>query len=218
VDLAAHTGFDRGDPRQSRGDSITHVENALGSVRGDSIFGDGDENLLIGDRGDDTLRGRGGDDALDGSEGSDRIFGGAGTGDFTYYIFGSKVRADLQTGTAREGRDLDRLSGTEILAGSPQPDLLLGSTRDDFIIGQEGSDRIRGRAGDDVLTGETLLGADDSIDHLDGGRGRDSCLARERRRCESKALPADLRAKVRQARIQAILAGRLKKGAHRRNF
>jgi Ca2+-binding RTX toxin-like protein len=218
VDLAAHTAFDRGDPRQSRGDSISHVENVLGSVRGDTIFGDGGANLLIGDFGDDTLRGRGGDDALDGSEGSDRIFGGPGTGDFTYYIFGSKVRADLQAGTAREGNDLDRLSGTEILAGSPQPDVLLGSSRSDYIIGQQGSDQIRGRGGDDVLTGETLLGPDDSIDHLDGGLGHDSCLAPERRRCESKRLPADLRAKARQARIQAGRAGRLKKGAHRRRF
>ncbi|MGE5199524.1 MAG: hypothetical protein ACM3H9_07770 [Rhodospirillaceae bacterium] len=218
VDLAAHTGFDRGDPRQSRGDSLDHVENVLGSVRGDTIFGDDGANLLIGDFGNDTLRGRGGDDALDGSEGSDRIFGGGGTGDFAYYIFGSKVHADLQKGLAREGRDLDRLSGTEILAGSPQSDLLLGSSRNDFIIGQQGGDRIRGRAGNDVLNGETLHGPDDSIDHSNGGPGRDSCLAPKRRRCESKRLPADLRAKVRQARIQASLASRLKKGAHRRNF
>ena len=218
VDLAAHTGRDLADPHQRRGDSLTHVENVLGSLGSDVIAGDRGPNLLVGDHGKDTLRGRGGDDALDGSEGSDRIFGGAGTGDFGYYIFGSKVRADLQSGTAREGGDLDRLGGIEILAGSPQSDLLRGSARNDFIIGQQGGDKLRGRAGDDVLTGETLAGPDDSIDHLNGGPGRDSCLAPKRRRCESRRLPADLRAQVRQARIQASLESRLKKGAHRRNF
>jgi Ca2+-binding RTX toxin-like protein len=218
VDLAAHTARDRGDPRQARGDSITHTENVLGSVRGDTIAGDGRPNLLVGDRGPDTLRGDDDDDALDGSEGSDRIFGGSGDGDFAYYMFGSKVTADLKRGTAREGRDLDRLASIEILAGSAHSDVLRGSPRADFLIGQEGADRVGGREGDDVLTGETLFGRDDSIDHLDGGAGHDSCLAPERRRCESKGLPPELRAEVRQARIQARLAPRLKKGAHRRNF
>ena len=59
-------------------ETITGVENVLGSAQGDRITGDEGANALSGAAGNDTLAGGAGDDELDGGIGNDRLDGGTG--------------------------------------------------------------------------------------------------------------------------------------------
>lgn len=59
-------------------DTLTGVENVIGSTFDDLLWGDDGPNRLAGGPGDDTLTGRGGDDELIGGDGSDVADGGAG--------------------------------------------------------------------------------------------------------------------------------------------
>lgn len=60
-------------------DTLTGVEDAVGSSFADEITGNGLGNGLEGGNGDDTLRGLGGDDVLIGNGGADDLVGGPGT-------------------------------------------------------------------------------------------------------------------------------------------
>ncbi|UOA27117.1 DUF4214 domain-containing protein [Pseudosulfitobacter sp. DSM 107133] len=59
-------------------DTLVSIENLIGGVGDDSLFGDSIGNLLSGNKGNDLLEGRGGDDLLIGAEGDDTLRGGAG--------------------------------------------------------------------------------------------------------------------------------------------
>ncbi|MCD1619550.1 hypothetical protein ACFSDD_08285 [Salipiger marinus] len=59
-------------------DSLSGIEDVLGTGQDDELAGGAGSNMLIGGAGDDTLSGRGGDDMLDGGAGDDALFGGAG--------------------------------------------------------------------------------------------------------------------------------------------
>ncbi|PHS78920.1 MAG: type I secretion protein [Rhodospirillaceae bacterium] len=68
-------------------DTITGVENVLGSAFGDKLYGDhrandlsgaGGDDRLYGRKGDDELYGGAGHDFLDGGSGNDQLFGGVG--------------------------------------------------------------------------------------------------------------------------------------------
>ena len=64
------------------GDNIgASVEGISGGTAGDTLTGNGVDNLLDGNSGSDTLSGGGGDDDLRGSLGVDNLFGGAGGDD-----------------------------------------------------------------------------------------------------------------------------------------
>ncbi len=70
VDLQAQTATNNGGSNVGS-DTLTDVEDVVGTAQGDSLAGDGDANLLQGLGGDDTLTGRGGADRLEGSSGTD---------------------------------------------------------------------------------------------------------------------------------------------------
>ena len=72
ADLQAGTVTGQGD------DTLTAVENVIGSEFADSLSGDSGANHLRGERGDDVLLGLGGDDVLWGGIGDDTIEGGTG--------------------------------------------------------------------------------------------------------------------------------------------
>jgi Ca2+-binding RTX toxin-like protein len=77
-------------------DTLTTIENLLGSSQNDILVGDEAENILTGGLGDDILTGGGGDDSLAGGEGSDSLVGGTG-GDT--YLFEEDWGADTITET-----------------------------------------------------------------------------------------------------------------------
>ena len=67
-----------GSSGDAEGDTLTGIENVLGSDQGDILTGNGGANALSGFAGADTLHGGGGDDVLDGGAGDDTLDGGAG--------------------------------------------------------------------------------------------------------------------------------------------
>lgn len=74
IDLANSTASG-GD---AAGDTLTDIENVIGTAHNDTLTGDANINTLDGRAGDDMLDGGGGDDRLDGDAGNDTIYGGAG--------------------------------------------------------------------------------------------------------------------------------------------
>ncbi|MCA8883405.1 MAG: hypothetical protein KDA50_06620 [Rhodobacteraceae bacterium] len=62
-------------------DTLTNIENLIGTDLSDILVGSAVANTLRGGNGDDELHGGGGDDTLLGGLGADRIFGGRGNDD-----------------------------------------------------------------------------------------------------------------------------------------
>jgi len=80
IDLAAG----KAQTGASRFETLTSIENAIGSERGDAIGGTNSENFLAGLGGDDDVFGFGGDDDIDGGLGADFLAGGTGADHFIY--------------------------------------------------------------------------------------------------------------------------------------
>ena len=60
------------------GDTITNVENVVGSDHNDAITGNSQDNILLGGAGNDRLDGDAGNDSLVGGDGDDLLIGGPG--------------------------------------------------------------------------------------------------------------------------------------------
>ncbi|MDQ1159332.1 Ca2+-binding RTX toxin-like protein [Sphingomonas sp. SORGH_AS 950] len=135
----------------AQGDTLSGIENLIGSDLDDHLGGDGGANTLTGGKGDDVLTGRGG---------ADQLIGGAGFDTADYSDSTSAVDIGLDGG-ANHGGDAegDAYDSIEALVGSAWNDRLRGSDR---------ADELHGGGGDDTLTGS--LGAD----VMDGGAGFDT--------------------------------------------
>jgi Ca2+-binding RTX toxin-like protein len=96
-------------------DSLSNMENLIGSMFNDSLTGDGSANVLSGLAGNDILSGGGGDDMLIGGSGSDTMTGGAGKDTFKWMsgdAGGIDTIKDFTTGANGDVLDLsDLLSG-----------------------------------------------------------------------------------------------------------
>jgi Ca2+-binding RTX toxin-like protein len=139
---------------------VTETENVTGSVFGDTLLGDDNDNVLVGGSGLDLLGGRLGDDTLDG--GKDGAYA-------TWAGSEGAVIVDLVAGTAAEwdGGE-DRLIGIVGAIGTDHDDTLAGNAQANRLEGGAGADTLSGRNGDDILVG----GA--GADVLQGGGGRDT--------------------------------------------
>ena len=158
-------------------DTLTGIENLIGSDFADVLTGDANANRLDGGAGNDTLLGGAGDDSLIGGAGNDLLIGGSGEEDHLiggagndtlsggsasetlgaddfdiadYSSSASGVSADLKSGSASDG-----LGGTDTLITITA---LIGSAFADTLLGSDRSDHIEGFVG---------FGGNDSID----GRG-----------------------------------------------
>ena len=183
VDLS--TGMGTGGDAQ--GDTLTDIENLLGSAFHDMLTGDSGDNHLTGGDGDDILNGGDGDDVLEGGTGSD-------TAD--YSDAGSNVRIFLADtngqNTLGAGRDIhvgiENVTGSAFndnLYGDGGDNVLEGGDGDDRIVAGDGNDILRGGAGDDILkgrggddmlfgdAGDDIMFADAGVDTLDGGADND---------------------------------------------
>ena len=118
-------------------DTITTVENVIGSAYNDTITGNSSANLIQGGAGDDALNGAGGTDTLSYSEAT------------------SGITVSLAVGTAQNtgGAGTDTISNFENLTGSEFNDTLTGSSIANTINGLGGNDVIEGGAGNDILDG-----------------------------------------------------------------
>ena len=125
-------------------DTLSGIENVIGSAFDDTITGNSSNNVIDGGAGNDTIAGGLGDDTLIGGAGTDTLaFGNATAG----------VSANMTTGTTSGGAGNDTFSGFENLSGSAYNDTLTGDAGNNFIDGGAGNDTVDGGAGDDVLVG-----------------------------------------------------------------
>ena len=107
------------------GDRLLNIENIRGSVHGDWLTGDRNENFLHGREGDDRLEGGAGDDALSGDDGADALYGDEGDD----VLYGRRDDDSLHGG-----------EGTDYLHGGRGADTLYGGTGDDTLYGDGGTD------------------------------------------------------------------------------
>ncbi|HLO77688.1 MAG TPA: M10 family metallopeptidase C-terminal domain-containing protein, partial [Magnetospirillum sp.] len=139
---------------------VQNVENVTGSVFGDTLMGDDNDNRLVGGGGLDLLGGGLGDDVLDG--GRDGAYA-------TWAGQDGAVTVDLAEGTATEwDGGHDTLIAIVGAVGTDFNDTLRGDAGANRLEGGKGDDLLIGRGGDDVLVGG------DGADTLQGGSGNDT--------------------------------------------
>ncbi len=183
-------------------DSLTQIENVIGTAYGDRIYGAADANRIESGAGDDIVYAEGGNDIVIGGAGSDILLGGSGVDTLDYSgavgavfatIDGFVIETALQagivnSGTAALSTDLvaqfenltgsafgDRLygdAGANVLSGLAGDDILYGGDGADTLVGGDGIDRLIGEAGADILTGG--LGADRFLFSTAPGAGVDT--------------------------------------------
>nr|WP_298095565.1 M10 family metallopeptidase C-terminal domain-containing protein [uncultured Shinella sp.] len=138
--------------------TMTGVENIIGTKFGDVIKGDGANNYFQGEGGNDTLSGGAGGDVLNGGAGTDRLTGGA---DADIFEFVSGFGRDTITDFDARGGDHDfiDLSGVATIASFQQ--LFYGHR-----IYQSGSDVLIDAARDDVIVLKNVDISDLSASHF----------------------------------------------------
>ena len=169
-------------------DTLSNIENVVGSSKGDIITGDDGNNILQGNNGRDIIHGGDGNDILSGGLELDTLHGGDGIDRVDYSIDsndnaghrGSGFAINLATGmttTLVENILADTLSSIENVVGSFEGDIITGNNQDNILRGNRGNDTIYGGDGDDSLFGarhsDTLHGGDGD-DSLFGGRHSDT--------------------------------------------
>jgi Ca2+-binding RTX toxin-like protein len=175
-------------------DTLTSIENLVGSGYGDTLTGNANANNISAGFGADVVNGGGGNDTLNGGLGNDIIDGGAGTdiavfsGNRSAYSFTSS-RSGTFTYLFVTGPDgTDRLVNVEQLqfadgiVASPVilttgADLYTGTTNGDTILALAGADTVNGGAGNDVIEAgddNDTVNGDAGDDTVTGGRGNDA--------------------------------------------
>lgn len=180
-------------------DTLTGIENLVGTDHNDWLSGEGGVNTVYGGGGDDFLDGGGSNDLLDGGTGNDTLWGGGGIdtlvggeGTDTAQVFGASSDYSLTylgDGTwqlvdlnlADNDEETDLLVGIErvqFLGDNVTINLLApnGTSGIDVIFGTDESDAISGLGGDDQLRGNggnDLVYGGDGNDFVNGGNGDD---------------------------------------------
>ncbi|MDK9721251.1 MAG: FecR domain-containing protein [Rhodospirillales bacterium] len=124
-------------------DTVTNIENYIGTGYGDTMLGGAGNDTLSGGLGNDSFAGGAGNDIIDGGDGTDAI---------TYASAAAAVTVSLATGSAT-GEGTDTLSNIEKVTGSVYNDKITGSSGDDTLYGNGGNDTLTGGLGNDSLTG-----------------------------------------------------------------
>jgi VCBS repeat-containing protein len=157
-------------------DTLTNLENLIGSNFNDTLTGDGNANVLAGGLGADTIVGGSGNDTLIGGVGDDSLDGGSGVDSADYNSATAAVTVNLTTHVASGGAGNDTLTSIENVTGSSFSDLLTGDGNANTLTGGTGNDTLSGGSGIDTLAGGA--GNDrlvwDSQDQLDSGAGFDT--------------------------------------------
>ena len=183
-------------PSNNFTDTLTNLENLVGTFGDDTFVSTGTEDNLfdgldgdddfsagagddtvLGGLGDDILRGEAGDDTLDGGDGNDTLIGGDGVDtiiggsgiDTAVFTGGGSVSVNLATSSVlNDGfNNSDTISGIENVTGSANNDSLVGDLFANELRGGDGVDTLQGGDGNDTLYGEN------NDDVIYGGRGND---------------------------------------------
>jgi Ca2+-binding RTX toxin-like protein len=142
-------------------DTLSQIENVMGTAYADAMVGDTADNRLVGGAGDDTLQG---------GQGSDTLEGGAGNDWAVYSENNLSVTVDLEAGTATGNAGSDMLSSIENVMGGSSNDYLLGDAQANILNGGLGNDTLNGGAGNNTLIGGG------GADLIVGGAGNDSIV------------------------------------------
>ena len=118
-------------------DTLSNIENVIGSASNDKLTGDNSNNVIIGGDGNDTL---------DGGTGNDTASYINSTASVTV-----SLAAVLQQDT--RGAGLDTLTNIENLTGSVFNDTLTGNSSNNYISGGDGADTLNVTSGNDTLDG-----------------------------------------------------------------
>ena len=159
-------------------ETITSIENAIGTAGDNIMNGSAEANRLEGHNGDDTLDGRAGNDTLDGGLGDDTHRGGAGDD----LLIGNIGADSFDGGTGNDTIDFsysdwnanfDLASGEVAFIGGITETITsienaIGTTGNNIMNGSAEANRLEGHNGDDTLNGRA------GADHLTGGNGADT--------------------------------------------
>jgi Ca2+-binding RTX toxin-like protein len=167
-------------------DTLTGIENVSGTIFGDTLTGDDNDNWLWGSTAgvgsvtnNDTLSGGGGNDLLTVGYGNHLLDGGTGTDTLRYTENGGAenglvLSLALQGAAQATGAGSWTFNAFENLSGSLSGDLLTGDGNANLLAGDSGNDTLVGGGGNDTLYGDgrvaTLTGASGPITtHADVG-------------------------------------------------
>ena len=135
----------------AQGDQLQNIENIIGTALGDTLTGDGGDNVLAPGAGDDDLDGGGGTDTVSYAEVLQAV------------SINLSALTDQATGATI---GTDQLTGIENVIGGINNDILIGDIAANVLVGNEGSDSLAGGDGADTLSGglgkDSLAGGADN--------------------------------------------------------
>lgn len=107
----------------AQGDTYSGVENIIGSLHADKLYGDDGANTLTGGSGNDGLVGNGGNDVLFGGQGADHLYGSVGADTFVFKAanesFGSAYDTIFDFLTSEQDRiDLSAIDANTSASGN----------------------------------------------------------------------------------------------------
>ncbi|WP_085317240.1 calcium-binding protein [Derxia lacustris] len=154
-------------------DTLTAIDNLIGSGFSDRLTGDAGRNLLVGGAGRDQLHGEAGADTLRGGSDADLLDGGTDNDTADYADAGSAVVVNLVSGHATGGGGNDTLVSIENVIGTAFDDRITGDGRSNVLDGGAGNDTlVAGGSSNSWLYNEDLIGGagDDLL--IGGGAAR----------------------------------------------
>jgi Ca2+-binding RTX toxin-like protein len=122
-------------------DTLTSLENVVGSPFDDSITGDGNDNVLQGNAGDNTLYGGDGTDVVSFAGGSTAL-------DIDMSTWSSTAPTTLNNSFG----GTDTIEDFEGVIGGTGNDRIAGNGDDNILEGGAGSDTLTGRNGSDIAS------------------------------------------------------------------
>ena len=149
-------------------ETLTNIEAVSGTIYGDTLTGDGNDNWLWGSVGgnggtnNDTLDGQGGNDLLTVGIGNHSLTGGSGVDTVAFTENGGAepnlaVSLALQGVAQATGAGNWTLNGIENLSGGLGNDGLIGDGGSNVLAGYTGNDTLAGGAGNDVLYSDGVI-------------------------------------------------------------
>ncbi|WP_426957958.1 calcium-binding protein [Muricoccus radiodurans] len=162
----------------AQGDTLSGIENLIGSDFNDVLTGDSNANVLNGGVGADVMEGGSGDDFYYVDDAADQVVESTGGGYDVVFASGNFTLADgleIEQFRAQAGVSGVTLTGNELaneIYGASGDDTLDGGDGSDVLIGRDGADDLTGGSGNDVFYVDAL-----DLVHEAAGGGFDTVYA-----------------------------------------